>query len=455
MKQIINLLVIVLFCLPAKAQDYLKAEKFFLQSKKFMSEKLYDKAIESIDFAIQIDSLNENYYLQKVDLYLQKSDCVGVEQTLEIYSERINPKTENFFLCASKLCMECFDKREVCLKILKTALEGDFGNSKKIILQIVFYYSQLDDNDNVIFYLKKYLELARNDVEKYHLLFDLLFVSDRFDEAENILLLGINENKQDITLLIRLSKYYYNRKKYESCISVLDKIIKKEYTIENIKNRIIVFEDNNQLEEAYNDYKKIIEIEKCNSEYYSKVLEYEYNNRMYKQVISNSLKAIKCNAAYEDMVIDGLYTSLFFCNDFKKGAEYLDKRLLSKPDKYLPYFLKAIVLFNQKSFSQALDYIDLALNCKDLKTEDITSINLFKYGIYLIKEDYEQFSLLIKNADYENFKNNLTISKEDNNIKKSVLKIEFDKKSGLIKTSLIVPNEIVVFLQEKYRIMMN
>lgn len=382
-------------------------------------------------------------------------DCETAGQTLLEYVSRINPKTENIFLYISKLYIECENDNEVGLEVLKSALDGPFSNSQKIAKQLVLNYIQLEDHENTIYYLKKYLELAPNDIESHNNLFEFLFVLNRFDEAENALLLGLKNNHEDITLLTKLSKYYYNRKKYESCISILNRILKKEYTVDNIKDRAIVYEENNQLDKAYDDYKKIIEIDKCNLEFYTKVLSYEYNNRMYEKVISNSLKSIKCDSSYEKVVIDGLYTSLFFCNDFKTGTEYLDKRLLSKPNNYLPYYLKAITLFNQKSYDQALNYLELALKYNNtISSVEISKINLLKYGIYLVTEDYESFAKIWKENDSKQLNNELLpfVTPVTIQNKKTVLSVIFDKKTGLINTSLIVPDEIFKILNDKHGI---
>lgn len=454
MKKIISILLILQISWSIKAQKNIEAEKFFSKAKSLMAENLYDKAMESIDSAIRIDSLQEDYYIQKIDICQKKMDCEAAENTLLEYVSRINPKTENIFLYTSKLYVECADDKEIGLQILKSALDGPFSNSKNIVKQIVLLYIQLGDNENTIRYLNKYLELVPNDIESHNNLFELLFVLNRFDEAENVLLLGLKKNGEDLSLLTKLSKYYYNRKKYELCISVLNRILKKQYNVENIKNRAIVYEETNQLDKAYGDYEKIIEIDKCNIEFYTKILSHEYKSRMYEKVISNSLNLIKCNPDYEKIVIDGLYTSLFFCKDFEKGIEYLDKRLLSKPNKYLPYYLKAITLFNQKSYNQALSYIESALECNNISSDEISKINILKYGIYLVTEDYGSFAKIWKENDSKQLNNELSlfVTPVNTESEKIVLSVSFDKKTGLINTSLIVPNVILKILNDKYGI---
>lgn len=73
MKKITSLLSFFLFCWSITAQENIKAEKYFSESKRFMAEKLYDNAIESIDSAIKLDSLKEDYYIQKIDICQKKN----------------------------------------------------------------------------------------------------------------------------------------------------------------------------------------------------------------------------------------------------------------------------------------------------------------------------------------------------------------------------------------------
>ncbi|MFB9077670.1 tetratricopeptide repeat protein [Flavobacterium procerum] len=432
------------------SQNYTDAKYYADESKKLLIEKEHTKSIEMIDKAIKIDSLNEDYYIQKAEIYYEDSKC---EKGLEVLLKHIDITggiSEKGMVYISEL-VECSFSKEKSLKTLITAANSNYGDSKLILTQIISKSLDLKDYDNAILYYNKYINLTPNDVDSINSLYTLLYGLNKFDEAEKLLLSGLNNNPDNPILLSNLTGFYFARNDYASCISIINKILKQNYTIENIKYRAIVYEKNNQMELAYNDYKKIIEIDNCNEEAYRKILQYEYDNRNYENVISNSLNFINCNAKAENDLIDGLYTSMFFLNENKKGVKLLDKRLSQKPDVFLPYYTKAIILIKQKEYEKALQYIELALKSNNIDKSDYLTINLLKLGIYLVLEDYKSLSSFATVYDLTKVisENNASISRSKE-AKKVELNVSFDKQKGIINNTLVIPSKTMNLLIDKY-----
>jgi tetratricopeptide (TPR) repeat protein len=432
------------------SQNYTDAKYYADESKKLLTEKEHIKAIEMIDKAIEIDSLNEDYYIQKADIYYENSKCEEGLDVLSKYLEIASNISEKGMLYMSDL-VECSYSKEHSLKFLITASNGNFGDSKLILTQIISKCLDLKDYDNAIIYYNKYINLAPNDVESINSLYTLLYGLNKFDEAEKLLLSGLKNNSNNLSLFSNLAGFYFVRNDYASCISIMNRIIEQDYKVENIKHRAIVYEKYNQIGLAYEDYKKIIEIDKCNEESYSKILQYEYDNKNYESVITNSLKFINCNATAENILIDGLYTSMFFCNQNKKGVELLNRRLSQKPDYFLPYYTKAVILINQKKYEKALQYIELSLKSNGLNKSDYLTINLLKLGTYLVLKDYKSLSSFTTEYDLRQvISDNKTNISKTNEIKKVELNVFFDKQKGRINTSIAIPLKVMNLLNDKY-----
>lgn len=432
------------------SQNYTDAKYYANESKKLLTEKEHIKAIKMIDKSIEMDSLNEDYYIQKADIYHENSKCEDGLNVLLKYLDISGNISEKGMLYMSEL-VECSYSKEHSLKFLITASNGNFGDSKLILTEIISKCLDLKDYDNAIIYYNKYIHLMPNDVDSINSLYTLLYGLDKFDEAEKLLLLGLKNNPDNLSLFSNLAGFYFVRNDYTSCISIMNKIVKQDCNVENIKHRAIVYEKDNQMGLAYEDYKKIIEIDKCNEESYSKILQYEYDNKNYESVITNSQKFINCNPTAENNLIDGLYTSMFFCNQNRKGVELLNKRLSQKPDLFLPYYTKAVILIKQKEYEKALQYIELALKSNGISKSDYLTVNLLKIGVYLVLEDYKSLSSFATEYDIKQvISDNRTNISKTNEIKKVELNVFFDKQKGIISTFIAIPVKVINLLNDKY-----
>ncbi|AWM15195.1 hypothetical protein DI487_15905 [Flavobacterium sediminis] len=250
--------------------------------------------------------------------------------------------------------------------------------------------------------------------------------------------------------------YYYNENDIEAALKIEDKIIELEYKPEHLASRAMLYESLENRSKAYDDYNRIIELTECDLEYFIKILQYEFENKMYEKVIENSHKLIACDKKNESIVLDGLYTSLFFCNDIANGNFFLNKKLELNPDNFNPYYIKAIILLKDEQYERALNYLDLALKAKDINKENITSVNLLKLGCYLLKEDYDRFVDCWKIANIKSLNDNLNfIFLENYNAEKVKINLEFNRNEGIINSTIIVPTKVFILLKEKYGLIIN
>ncbi|MEZ0129885.1 hypothetical protein AB9T88_09030, partial [Flavobacterium sp. LBUM151] len=343
------------------------------------------------------------------------------------------------------------DYKDIATEGLITYIENKKYQNNEMIIYLAIRLCNNKKYDEGIKYYKQYIKLKPDDIDS---VIDFSRIIYSYEGSEN----GINEiknnlqnNPNNLELLKCLASFYNFNKDYINAIEVQNQIIKSYYTVENINVRAILYSQLGKPDKVYEDLNRIIEIENCNAEYYSKILQYEYENKMYEKVIENSYKVIECNASYENSILDGLYTSLFFCGDFLKGNLYLDKKLASNPNNINPYYIKSLILLKNKQYDDVLKYLDLALKSKDIDKNDIVNINTVKFGFYLLKEDYQGFVNYFNSGDVKTLDNNLNFTFiEDSKSKVTEIKTDFNKTTGAVNSSIIIPTKVFKLLEHKY-----
>lgn len=426
------------------------SKKYFEDSKKLMDSKEYEKALTSINYALKKDSLNRNYIIQKVKILFFKSDCNNSFLELnKLISYENNLDDETIaILCEVS---DCMDYKDIATEGLITYIENKKYQNNEMIIYLAIRLCNNKKYDEGIKYYRQYIKLKPDDIDS---VIDFSRIIYSYEGSEN----GINEiknnlqnNPNNLELLKCLASFYNFNKDYINAIEVQNQIIKSYYTVENINVRAILYSQLGKPDKVYEDLNRIIEIENCNAEYYSKILQYEYENKMYEKVIENSYKVIECNASYENSILDGLYTSLFFCGDFLKGNLYLDKKLASNPNNINPYYIKSLILLKNKQYDDVLKCLDLALKSKDIEKNDIVNINTVKFGFYLLKEDYQGFVNYFNSGDVKTLDNNLNFTFiEDSKSKVTEIKTDFNKTTGAVNSSIIIPTKVFKLLEHKY-----
>lgn len=447
-------LIVLFFFVSGYAQTVVGEQNFEL-SKKYVETKDFDKALQSIETALKADKSNRSYKMQKIKILFLKSECDTSLSLLQKLIEKEGVKDDTMFY---------FCSIGDCLKESDTATEGliEYVKSGKytshdvltFLAQRLFYANRYDES---IKYYSDYLKIEPNDDQAVIDMSRIVYAYKGSAEGIGILEKAIKKSPDNLNLLTCLSAYYYNEKTYDKALDIVNKLIELDYSEKNILSRAIIYTQMEKKDLVYIDYKTLLKLKDCVADYYSIILQYEFDNRMYEENINSSYNLIACNISYKNVVLDGLYTSLFFCNDFKKGKEYLNEKLALKPDNFNPYSLKILILFKDQLYDEIPQYLDLALKAKDIGKMDIVNIGVLRMAYYLVTENFEELANYWKNNDGKNIlSNNISFTViEETMGEKAELKTIFDRDSGIIKSSLIVPTKVFRILRDQYGLSFN
>ncbi|MBF4508834.1 tetratricopeptide repeat protein [Flavobacterium sp. JLP] len=446
-----KIVILMFFCFNIYGQGNKKLSSVqnFEQSKTYFEKKQYKKALFYINESLAFNQLNRDYLMLKTKILFSDSNCLDGFNTITKLIVNENGQQDDEAITYFSELLDCLGETDKSTKILNDYVKK--YKSSEILARLAQRYFILKDYDKSVHFYKELIKLNPKDVAAIIDLSGIYSFLNKKDEVRELTLQGLKDNENCIPLLNNLASYYFMEKEFESAIQIENQIIKIQTNVENLASRAMFYEYNKQFSEAYEDYKRIILLDKCNAFHYSKILQYEYNNRMYEKVIENSYKVINCNASYENSIIDGLYTSLFFTGDFKKGNLYLDKKLALNPDNFNPYYIKSLLLLQDKQYDKGLVYLDLALKSADVNKIDILNVNIAKLGYYLLKEDYQGFVNYLNSGDVKTLNNNLNFTFiEDDKSKITEIKTDFNKNTGVINSSILIPTKVFRLLERKY-----
>ena len=420
---------------------------------KFTDNKNYEKALYSINEALKFDKLNRDYLLQKIKILFFESNCFS---GLNLLFKLIKKEKKVDDVTVSYLCdlYDCLNESTEASRVLTNYVDKKKFDSNEIIITLAQRYFATKNYEKTIYYYKEYLKLNPKDVKAIIDVSRIIFSSRGSESGINNLKRELEKNLNNIELLTCLSNFYYEIQEYQKSIDIENQIIKLDnnnYT--QIATRAMLYEKINNLEKAYEDNKTIISLLKCNTDSYIKVLQYEYENKLFEDVVKHSLELIECNKSYENLIVDALYTSLFFCGNFEKGKIYLEKNLNINSNNFNSFYLKSLILFKDKEYENVLKYLNLAKNSKDIDLSSSNNINLLEFGYYLLVEDYEGFVSYCNSIKIKSLQNNLNFEiVEGKMTDKTELKTDFIKTTGVIKTTLIIPSNVFKMLANKYNL---
>lgn len=427
-------------------------EQDFENSRKYVEKKEFGKALEYIEAALKTDASNRSYLMQKIKVLFLKSDCDASLALLQDLMQKEGVKDDTmFYFCSIGDCLKESDTAtEGLMEYVKS---GKYTGHDVLVLlaQRLYYASRYDES---IQYYSDYLKLEPKDTQAIIDMSRIVYAYKGKSAGLDVINEAVKKYPDNVELLTCLSAYYYNEKSYNKALDVVNKLIEMDSNEKSILSRAMIYTQLGMKDSAYKDYKTLLRLKDCVADYYSMTLQYEFDNRMYEENIISSYNLIACNSSYKDAVLDGLYTSLFFCNDFKKGKEYLDEKLASNPDNFNPYSLKVLMLFKDKQYNEIPKYLDLAMKTKDITDNDIANVGVLKMAYYLITEDYGNFAASWNiNNDKKTLENNISFSVIEEPIgEKTEFRSVFDKNSGIIKSSLVIPSKIVRLLVDKYNL---
>lgn len=426
-----------------------KSEYFLKVANEQLELNRLDEAIKNVDIGLASDSLNTDLILLKVKvLYKQEkcSDAILILQDAVLIDNKLNDVTVSYYADILD-CLKYYDKVDETLEDYVMT-----NKSSEILNRLGQRFYGRKEYDKSIKYYSKLVSEFPKDVDAIIDYSRVLYGLGKFEDLKKITVEGLKNNKNNLKLLNNMASYYFITKNYKAGIDVENTIIKLQYSVDNIASRAMFYEKNGQNEEAYSDYKKIIELEKCNIEYYKKILNYEFEKKLYANVIENSRKAIKCDSSNEETVLEGLYTSLLFEGQFIEAKMLLDKKLSLNPKQFSPFYLKLLILFSEKKYSEA-DQLLTSIDKKIiLSNEERQKIDVLRLAYYLAVENYADFAKHYSKDSLQGVISERELTREYSSIQNTEVIVEFRKSLGDVNFKIIVPAAIVKFLSDNYTV---
>lgn len=427
------------------------SRQYYKKALELVSKSNLDEAGLQLDKALAKDSLDRNILILKANLLFEKQDCWNsykcLYKAIELDGKFIDTTVVYFSDVA-----ECLKDKGASLKVLEDFLNKN--ESDMVTFKLAQKYVGFSMEDKAVELLKKRLEKKPYDVDTFGDLAKIQFYNlKKQEEALETLQTGLLKNPGNAKLLFFTAGLYYELKDFKKAIDFMNQVVKLEYNAENIASRAIMYEQSGDQKAAYIDYNKVVSLKKCDIDnVYFKKLQYEFDNKMFEAVVESSLKVVQCDPKHEKAVLDGLYLALLYCGDFKKGSSYLDKRLSADPVVFNAYYIKALLLFKDKKYTDVLKYLNLAMQTTDITANDIQNVMHLKMLYYLIIEDYNSFIAFVKPNDITSTSMKDRPGFEFTNIGsgKSEVEVTFDKKTGVINAAMSIPFKTIALLELEY-----
>lgn len=455
MKQVFLFLLFLCGTLSYGQKDSLSLS-YYNKSYSYSKQGDFNNALAFIDKALSIDSLNNNYIMQKA-LVLSSNKQYDEAITVLDKIEEIGKETENSMILKSLILEE---KGEIEESLAVLIVFCEYQPSKKLYKQIALSFFKYNGYDEAINYYYKALnidpsdELVRIDVAS--VLYSLgkeQNNKNKKDESLRLLQEGLKLKHSNI-LKFFIAQYYDEEKEYGKAIEILNNIIKQEAKAKYIKYRAEILLKDNKDYESYNDYLKLLELEECNSEYYSKILSYLYKIKDYKKVVDYTQQAIKCDERNLKYFVEGLFTSYFFLGDNENGKKYLNIGLEeANLRSFNAYYIKALLSVKDSHYDEAISFLNLSTE-QTQNTDELIMVKLLESYIFILKKEFSNFAILY--SDIKDFKKQETdlykIRLAKVNTEKTSVKFNFNKVSGEINVYLIVSDADYNAIKSKYDI---
>ncbi len=455
MKQVFLFLLFLCGTLSYGQKDSLSLS-YYNKSYSYSKKGDFNNALAFIDKALSIDSLNNNYIMQKA-LVLSSNKQYDEAITVLDKIEEIGKETENSIILKSLILEE---KGEIEESLAVLIVFCEYQPSKRLYTQIALSFFKYNGYDEAINYYYKALNIDPSDETIRIDLASVLYSlgkeqnnKNKKDESLRLLQEGLKLKDSNI-LKFFIAQYYHEEKEYDRAIEILNNIIEKEAKAKYIKYRAEILQKDNKDYQSYNDYLKLLELDECNSEYYSKILSYLYKIKDYKKVVEYTELAIKCDEKNLKYFIEGLFTSYFFLGDDENGKKYLNIGLKETNLKnFNAYYIKALLSIKGNYYDEAIRFLNLSTEHTQ-NTNELIMAKLLESYIFILKKDFSNFAILY--SDIKDFKKQETalykIRLAKVNTEKTSVKFNFNKVTGEINVYLIVSDEDYNVIKSKYDI---
>ncbi len=196
---------------------------YYQRAQIYMKQKLIDEALHDIDRALKLDSLNEQYYILKGDLYIQKGDGTSAEKTY-LKATRIKENSPEGFIKLAEL-MYYGGYYEDMLKYANQALRRDMYNDRAYFNK-AHALLNLGDTTNAISSFQTAVEQNNDFYDAYINLGYLMFL--KHDSlAEDYYKNALRIKPNDYQAKYNLAYYYQETGKYNQAIELYNELHEK------------------------------------------------------------------------------------------------------------------------------------------------------------------------------------------------------------------------------------
>lgn len=430
--------------------------KYYNKSFLYAEKGEISNALTFINKALAIDSLNNNYLMQKAIILSSNKQYNDAINILDKISD-IGKETDDSIILKS-LVLEEKGEIEESLALLMDYC--DTYSNKKVCKQLALNFFEYDGYEKSVHYYLKAIKIDPYDdslrIDLSRIVYSLgkeLADNEIKIEALNILKEGVKLHNSNI-LKFYIAKYYSEEEEFSKAIELLNELIEVDPKPLFIEYRAETYKKNKLLKESNDDYVALLKKDSCNTGYYSKILDYYFTNHDYQKVISTSFSAIDCNSINKEVFIESIFTSYFFLQDDLNGEKYLNEAINDfKINSFNIFYIKALILIKKNDLDSSLLYLNKALGLAH-NDEEIDIVKQVLSYISFLKKDYAKFVEIYNKLIKSNavMRDKISLTKQPSSVLNSKIKIRFDNLTGVINTRLIVSYNDYIMLKNKFDI---
>ena len=199
------------------------AKLYFRRAEIYANQKMLDEAIQDIDRALKLDSLNEEYYLFKGDLYIQKGDGTMAEKTY-LKATKIKEDSPQGYIKLAEL-MYYGGYYEDMLKYANEALKRDMYNDRAYFNK-GYAFLNLGDTVNAISSFQTAVE-QNNELYDGYIILGYLMQAEKNPLAEDYFKNALRIKPNDYQAKYNLAYYYQEVGEYNKAIELYNELHEK------------------------------------------------------------------------------------------------------------------------------------------------------------------------------------------------------------------------------------
>jgi len=433
------------------------AEEFYDKAVKFEEANDYANALATVGKALEAYPANEALYIYNVTLLFnsgRQTEALALMQSLA----DVNEYDELMIKTHSLLLYNSGDKQKA-FAILETFLTRHESADTSILLSSLYEQDGRFDKAVTVF---APLAATLADNPKAQVRYsELLMLAGKAPDAEKVLLTALKKEPDNQYVQYQLAEAYVAQKKYNDALATLNTLVANHPVEEMYKSRGICYRLLGRDDMAYADCLAMLQINDCSMDAFGFIIEYEFLNNKFADLIEHSNKALACNPDAEGLLLPFLFPAYYFMGQDAKAEAVLDKFLATNPTTASPYFVKGAALIKQGRYAAALPFLEKSLAMQDIKPEETQVVNHMRVGIWLVTEQYDALAdfsdSLAKTAADSGGKTspklpgNFSVNPGSRS-EKATVTVTFNQQDTRILCTVSVPVDTVDMLKERYGI---